>query len=278
MFELPEAKRIRREDLETSDDAGRPSVDDAALRASLQSHLARSLGLNLPDAKPATEVCAGATVLLPGTSLAPSARDDENKKDGVHGEFEFRLFSTTGAVPKVVLDVDDETRGEGDIIAKRPLSHYLATNIPAKLRQEYEMACVSGEDVLTRSRCRSWGLELPWKVTTITTIQEAKPAGGAAKDSTAVNEEAKRKRPGKKTRIALRKKERAVKEREQLTAKQEMDKSQHLKNKKMRINRAKKLRKRAKVKEKKLAAVEGDANDVGSDDESDGPDVAEDPC
>ncbi|PHH79858.1 hypothetical protein CDD80_3591 [Ophiocordyceps camponoti-rufipedis] len=271
MFDLPEAKRIRREDLEASDEESHNDVEkklDTALRESLQARLAKSLGELLPHAKPANEVDDERPISAAssaGAAIASCARDQE---DEVLGEFEFRLFSTAGSVPKITLNVDDRIDGEGNIVAKRPQSYYLATNIPEQLRREYEMACVSGDDVVARSRCRSWGLELPWKVTTITTVKKSILEDETTKDSVANTQTAKKKRPGKKTRIAQRKRERAARDREQLAAKQEMDKSEHLQNKKMRLNRTKKLRRRAKDKEKRLAAVTGDAHGAGPGDES----------
>ncbi|RDA84365.1 hypothetical protein CP532_2604 [Ophiocordyceps camponoti-leonardi (nom. inval.)] len=249
MFELPEAKRVRREDLEASDGISHISDDDtnAALRASLQAQLEKSLRFDLGDAKPTTNKVRGEEATL----QAP--RDlNEGGDDG--GEFDFRLFSTAGSVPKVVLDADSELPGDGDIVAKRPPTHYLAS-IPEELRKEYEVASVSGEDVLARSRCRSWGLELPWKVITITTISKAGLKSGLTMESAADAGAGKRKRPGKKTRIALRKRERVARERHDLKAKQEVEKAEHLKNKKTKLNRTKKLRRRAKDKEKKLATV-----------------------
>ncbi|RCI12040.1 hypothetical protein L249_0530 [Ophiocordyceps polyrhachis-furcata BCC 54312] len=246
MFELPEAKRVRREDLEASDGLSQISDDDTddAVRASLQAQLEKSLGFESCDVKSTTDK---------GSTLPVSrALNDEEKNDA--GEFEFRLFSTAGSVPKVVLDAGDEAPGEGDIVAKRPPTHYLAS-IPEKLRQEYEVSSVSGEDVLARSRCRSWGLELPWKVITVTTFSKARPDGGSTTESAGNTEPAKRKRPGKKMRIAMRKRERAARERHDLEVKQEVEKAEHLKNKKTKLNRAKKLRRRAKEKDKKMAAV-----------------------
>ncbi|RDA95647.1 hypothetical protein CP533_1134 [Ophiocordyceps camponoti-saundersi (nom. inval.)] len=251
MFEVPEAKRVRREDLEASDDVSQSSLDDtnnAALRASLQAQLEKSLGLELGDVRSSTDKVRN------DVSTSQTSRALDNKENEA-GEFEFRLFSTAGSAPTVVLDVDEEAAGEGDIVVKRPPSYYFAIDLPDRLRQEYEVASVSGEDVLARSRCRSWGLELPWKVTTITTVAKANPDSGSTAESSANRKADKRKRPGKKTRIALRKRERAARERHDLMVKQEMDKAEHLKIKKTKLNRAKKMRRRAKDKEKKLAAV-----------------------
>ncbi|KAF4592257.1 hypothetical protein GQ602_002556 [Ophiocordyceps camponoti-floridani] len=272
MFELPEAKRVRREDLEASDNESQNDLGknlDTALRESLQARLAKSLGELLPHAKkPANEVDGEGSTLAASSAGAATLSRALDPGDEAPDEFEFRLFSTAGSVPKITLDIEERAEGESNIVAKRPPSYYLATDIPEQLRQEYRMACISGEDVVARSRCRSWGLELPWKVTTITTVRNATPEDETAKESVANAKTANKKRPGKKTRIAQRRRGRAARDREQLAAKQEMDKSEHLKNKKMRLNRTKKLRRRAKDKEKRLAAVMGDAHGAGADDEA----------
>ena len=190
-----------------------------------------------------------------------------NKEDEDLGEFEFRLFSSATAAPKVILENDNEMQGEGQFVAKRHASYFLATDVPPELRKQYELAAVNGDEVLDRSRWRRWGLELPWKVSAvITTKRKAKP--GVEGMEPAMIDEApdavRRKRPGKKTRIAWRTKERAKKAQEETAMKKQMDKEEHLKDKKKRLNRLKKLRKRAKDKGKKMAA-QGEGETAESD-------------
>ncbi|UNI19016.1 hypothetical protein JDV02_005235 [Purpureocillium takamizusanense] len=298
MFELPQAKRVRREDLNRSGDSdwsGRESDEiDAELQALLNAQIARSLGFDVDAAvgPPADRPAAG--------SKGPFAASEADAKgqpegagghDGVDGdqdaadlgEFEFKLFSTSTAAPKVVLEDESAGQGDGDIVRKRPAQYYLVVDVPPERRKEYELAAVSGEDVLARSRQRSWGLEMPWKVIRIATttckagskgagVGSSKPPRGttaADDDDDEVEEARRRKRPGKKARIAQRIKERAKKQKQEAAKKQLVDKEEHLKDKKKRLNRLKKLRRRAKEKEKKQGGGGGGA-EGGSGSDSDG--------
>ncbi|PNY27209.1 Uncharacterized protein TCAP_02863 [Tolypocladium capitatum] len=283
MFELPEAKRVRREDLEGADgsgwgDEGEDGID-ADLQARLNAQIARSLGLDAGGVEP---------LHRPAEEPRPKAERPDaevtDNRDGADGtrnvdnqdedpdEFEFRLFSSAAAAPKVVLESNKEAQGEGGLVAQRPTSHFLVAHVPAELKRQYEFAAVSGEDVLHRSRSRSWGLELPWKVTAkITTTRKARPEDEATETGRIEEapDPAKRKRPGKKRRIALRTRERVKRAHEEAAAKKQMDKEEHLKDKKKRLNRLKKLRKRAKGKEKKMAAKGQGEEAAGSDTDSD---------
>lgn len=190
-----------------------------------------------------------------------STEDQAEEEDAADEEFAFRLFSTAKPTQKVVLEEDVEPQGEGGLVGPgRPLSYYVVTNLSAKERLEYDFAAVSGDEILARSKTRSWGMEMPWKVTTIRVTRKARPEDTKAKD------EAKRRRPGKKQRISLRKKAKVKEEKQQAAAQKLIEKEEHIKDKKKRMNRLKKLRRRAKDKEKKQG---GDAG-AGSGDESEG--------
>ena len=169
-----------------------------------------------------------------------------------------------------MLEDDNEPQGEAGLVTQRPLSAYVAPSLSQQQRENLEVAAVTGDEVLARSQCRRWGMELPWKVTH---IEIKKKAGSVAKITNPDDPDglAKRKRPGKKRRIALRMKERAKKEKAGEVAKKQEEKEEHLKEKKKRLNRAKKLRRKEKEREKKLGAHGGEgAVDVGGD--SDGSD------
>ncbi|KAF4509629.1 hypothetical protein G6O67_003778 [Ophiocordyceps sinensis] len=257
MFDLPDAKRVRREDITEALGTGwLDNSDDEGIKEELHARIGQALGLNLDVFSP--------------PSPPPKETGAEESQDEDLGEFEFRLFSTAGSKAKVVLQSEKEGQGEGGIVARRSSSHYLVPRLPAELRRQYEFAAVSGEDVLARSRQRTWGLELPWKVTRITTTTtspKARPTveAGAAADCT---ESAGRKRPGKKTRIALRKGDRARKQGEEKEAEKLLEKEERIKDKKKRLNRAKKLRQRAKDKEKKTAANGGGGEERSDSDGS----------
>ncbi|KAG6147813.1 hypothetical protein E4U25_004543 [Claviceps purpurea] len=273
MFDLPDAKRVRREDLDGSTaqswSDGANETIDTALEARLNAHIAKSLGLDSPQD---TSQAALRPQISPPLPRAQSAAQDDEPRDNDAGEFEFRLFSSR-LPAKVTLEDDSAPPQEGGLAHSRPQSFYLANHIPPALQNEYRFAAVSGEDVLLQSHRPSWGMAYPWKVTRIVVTRKAKGKSGST--STRVDADAdadmegqrrQKKRPGKKKRIAERKEMQALKEKNQMETKRALDKEEQLKEKKKRLNRIKKLRKRAKNKEMKT----GEKRDDGeSESESD---------
>ncbi|CCE27602.1 uncharacterized protein CPUR_01076 [Claviceps purpurea 20.1] len=273
MFDLPDAKRVRREDLDGSTaqswSDGANETIDTALEARLNAHIAKSLGLDSPQG---TSQAALRPQISPPLPRAQSAAQDDKPRDNDAGEFEFRLFSSR-LPAKVTLEDDSAPPQEGGLAHPRPQSFYLANHIPPALQNEYRFAAVSGEDVLLQSHRPSWGMAYPWKVTRIVVTRKAKGKSGST--STRVDADAdadmegqrrQKKRPGKKKRIAERKEMQALKEKNQMETKRALDKEEQLKEKKKRLNRIKKLRKRAKNKEMKT----GEKRDDGeSESESD---------
>lgn len=180
--------------------------------------------------------------------------------------YTFRLFSTAGPAPKVVLENHDRIV-EGKLARGKPLSYYLVTDLPPEKKHQYEMAAMSGEDIIARSKIREWGLELPWRVTNIKVTRKARPGEGVNLTRVDDEQQAKRKRLGKKSRIAMRKKARA-KEQAEAAAKQKMaDKEEQVKEKKKRLNKLKKARRKAKRKAGKGENGGGDESKDGSSDE-----------
>ncbi|KAG5749471.1 hypothetical protein H9Q69_010832 [Fusarium xylarioides] len=270
MFEVPEAKRVRREDLDKSDDGAENwSVDgicDAELRAKLNAQIARSLGLEIL-AEPAPDVAMKDCSLtgskescdndIGESEAIPAARGDEEE------EFVFRLFSKAPPSQKVVLEEDHGPTGDGTFVSGRPLTYYVVKNVSAERKHEYTVAAVSGDQVLARSHGRAWGLEIPWKVTKLVINRKAR-ADKKPQDEVAQT----KRRPGKKQRISLRKRAREMEERKAAEVKKLAEKEEHVKDKKKRMNRLKKLRKRAKAKGQKQALKEGDGDHDSSADSS----------
>ncbi|KAG6105611.1 hypothetical protein E4U14_005029 [Claviceps sp. LM454 group G7] len=275
MFDLPDAKRVRREDLDASTaqswSDGAYDTIDTALEARLNAQIAKSLGLDSPHD---TSQEPPRPQISPTLPRAQSAAQDDEPRDNDAGEFEFRLFSSR-LPTKVTLEDDSATPQEGGLAHPRPQSFYLANHIPPALQHEYRFAAVSGEDVLLQSHRPSWGMAYPWKVTRMVVTRRAKGKSGntstrvdadADADTDMEGQKRQRKRPGKKKRIAERKKMQALEEKNQMETKRALDKEEQLKEKKKRLNRIKKLRKRAKNKEMKT----GEKRDDGeSESESD---------
>ncbi|KAG6134808.1 hypothetical protein E4U38_002154 [Claviceps purpurea] len=275
MFDLPDAKRVRREDLDGSTaqswSDGANETIDTALEARLNAHIAKSLGLDSPQD---TSQAALRPQISPPLPRAQSAAQDDEPRDNDAGEFEFRLFSSR-LPAKVTLEDDSAPPQEGGLAHPRPQSFYLANHIPPALQNEYRFAAVSGEDVLLQSHRPSWGMAYPWKVTRIVVTRKAKGKSGntstrvdADADADMEGQRRQKKRPGKKKRIAERKEMQALKEKNQMETKRALDKEEQLKEKKKRLNRIKKLRKRAKNKEMKT----GEKRDDGESESESGSD------
>ncbi|WZH45066.1 uncharacterized protein QYS62_006107 [Fusarium acuminatum] len=266
MFEVPEAKRIRREDLNGSDDgADHDSTQDAELRAKLNAQMARSLGMDM-YIEPSYDVSTKES-RAPESNESKESDDDDNMVDAAgedhEEEFAFRLFSKAPPTQKIVLEEDTGPTGVGAFVAGRPLSYYVVTKVPARQKQEYTIAAMSGDQILAKSHERAWGLELPWKVTNTTVTRKA-----SSSDKTEVEVAEGRRRPGKKQRISLRKRAKAKEEKEAADAKKMAEKEEHIKDKKKRMNRLKKLRKKAKAKEQKQTSKgegRGQSPDSGDD-------------
>ncbi|KAJ4145584.1 hypothetical protein LMH87_004431 [Akanthomyces muscarius] len=278
MFELPEAKRVRREDLGDPDDSGANGDGalghDEAMQARVNAQIAAALGLDDDDDGNDDEPLEDNSESHAQDTDAVDV-DDNGEHDTEQG-YEFNLFSTASAggpagPAKVILEDENADLGDGAFVRPRPLSHYAAKTPSAKQKEQYSYAAVTADDIVQWSAQPSWGMAMPWKVVSISATRKAKP-GDKSVDILMENidEAAKRKRPGKKQRILLRQRKKTKAQAAEDAAKKEMEKEEHIKDKKKRLNRIKKLRKRAKGKEKKLAnGDEADAADVASDSDGD---------
>ena len=250
---------VRRDELYSSDaeeDLVSHGQEDAAVRAKLNERLSRMFSLDIPSSG------------MPGSRESDEELPDapEEAQDQDEPAFEFRLFSTTtGSAQKVVVDEPDE--GDGAILSLRPQSFYLKQDFTPEELERFREAAVDYADIVRGAQQRAWGLEVPWRVTKITltsgkTIKSSIHKGTGSEITS--EEPEKRKRPGKKRRIALRikekerkQKEEARKAKEEEAAKHRLTKEEHLREKKKRLNREKKLKRRQKEKEKKLAGKTG---------------------
>ncbi|AEO62659.1 8219fa1a-9cb8-4db2-8826-d286493f0173 [Thermothielavioides terrestris] len=276
MFELPDAKRVRRDELyESSSDRHsspeRDDAEDAELRAKLNARLSGLLSVDLGPPGPAP---ATTNIGSQSPDGANQAGVDSEPKAAAKPEFEFRLFSTSAPSQKVVLVPDDEEfKYDGPAISQRPLSHYIRGELTPREREQFRFAAVTAHDVRAWAQQRAWGLEVPWRVTklTVTAVGGKGATGPAAAAPAAADgllrqqsiegsqgmektKTKKKTRPGKKSRIVLRKRKKAKEEAAAALEKQRMSKEEHLREKKKRLNREKKLKRRRKEKEKKLAA------------------------
>ena len=233
------------------------------MRAKLDAQLARAFALDDYSLTPASDPLEGrqppeSNSLKPGGG-GGTVSDDEAREE----EFEFRLFSTQNSTAKIVLKEDDILAGgEGGLVApERPLSYYVASEATAEQLAQFEAAALTGDEVLERSKQRWWGMEMPWRVTSAVASTRKNLNAGDAENGDAMqipDEGNRKKRPGKKKRIAVRTKLRAQRERDMATKKKleeeerlKVEKEQHIMEKKQRLNRQRKLKRRAKEREKK---------------------------
>jgi hypothetical protein len=111
--------------------------------------------------------------------------------------------------------------------------------------------------VLRGKEVRHWGLEVPWRVKSIT-VKSSKKLAGSREVLVEVRQdadEASKKKPGKKRRIILREKKREIEKREEQKRKEKENKEEAEREKRTRRNREKKVKK--KMKEKALKAGNG---------------------
>ncbi|TVY36962.1 hypothetical protein LOCC1_G008601 [Lachnellula occidentalis] len=270
MFDVPDAKRVRRSDLyaRSQSSSPTPSEPDPELEAQLQARLASLYG---------SAFDTSATTSTSNPSAVPNGKPQpDTEAEDEPAEFEFRLFSS-GKIDetkpqKIVLEVEEEETGEGSFLRKRDATYYFAEKAVGEQKWKFESAALSGEEILDLAKRRAWGLEVPWRVTVLKTTGKSKNTRGGA--DTMVKAEAggeiKRRRPGKKSRIILRQKKKKSDEIEEKKRRAEELKDETEREKRTRRNREKKVKKKMKEKAKKAkgaGAEVADGSGASSDDD-----------
>ncbi|KAI2621733.1 hypothetical protein GGR54DRAFT_599552 [Hypoxylon sp. NC1633] len=257
MFEVPDAKRVRRKDLRDSDsdeDITRDVQQDSSLRGKLNEQLSGLLDFSFTtNADVETQQSPEPQIVDAGEDPP----DDGSEKSGEEA-FTFRLFRGEESSRKVVLEpqsagVENNSKC-AFVVSRRPNSYYFAGEPSPRVANEFKAAAVTADYLLQDAQKRRWGLEKPWKVTRISIITDERKGAldsSLTRETTNGTGKQRKKRPGKKRRIILRTREKAKKEQEDANKRQLVEKEEHLKEKKKRLNRQKKLRQRAKEKEKK---------------------------
>ncbi|EOA88446.1 hypothetical protein ACJQWK_02159 [Exserohilum turcicum] len=238
MFQLPGAKRVRRDELHSPTSSPRSSPDPDL------EELLRSKAL--------TEFAYTTTAADDVAAGDAAAHSDEE-------ETELRLFAAPSNAPsqthKIRLSSPAADGGEPAILVKKPQSYYFADEPTSEEEAAFQAAAIDGKGVLELAKLPWPGCALPWKVRTIS------PAGmkrevlvGHPPMLATVEEKAhKRTRRSKKSRIAVRQKLQAAKEKESEQARLAQEKEEAEREKKTRRNREKKLKKKAKEQAKKAA-------------------------
>ncbi|KAI9646504.1 hypothetical protein NHQ30_004497 [Ciborinia camelliae] len=263
MFDLPDAKRVRRSDLYTrsssSPEPSSPIDPDASAR--FHEQLASLYGA-IPSHSYATEC-----VLTPENNNAPHLPPSEDDQDQEE-EFDFRLFSNDKE-GKVVLKEEAADKGVF-IVKERNKSYYFTGPIEGKRREEYAIAAISGEDVLQGRTHRYWGLEVPWRVRVLKVgIDGQKMVGNNGLGVSNSSNMKKKGKVGKKRRIILREKRRENEAQQEAMTKEKESKEEAEREKRARKNREKKVKRKAKEKALKAAAGGIDQTGLGVDGEDD---------
>ncbi|THC90968.1 hypothetical protein EYZ11_009576 [Aspergillus tanneri] len=285
MFDLPSAKRVRREQL-LSRDSSSPSPSPPPESALSEAHQRLGELLNLD------------TFVAP-VDLTPSQPDQDEEEEQ---EFEFRLFSApaktqkhdasqaqtqatsskgtngdqTHVTQKLRIRLRSPTPGVGGIEDGgfvnpfRGWGYYFSTptlfgtggNEDPQLavkRKQFADVAVSGHDMLTRATVSWPGCHLPWRVVRLKRQHTKLPRGSEDTTIVASNVESQdrspksRTKPGKKRRLQLRKRVKAAEQANETEA-----------EKRNRKNRERKIKRRQKAREMKAAAAAGQAPDVSS--------------
>ncbi|KAF2263662.1 hypothetical protein CC78DRAFT_617449 [Lojkania enalia] len=237
MFAIPSAKRIRRDQLQSPLSSLRSSPDPTL------NELLRSRAHN--EFTFTTDQQDSITI------------NAHVESDGE--ETELRLFapscSTAPESHKIRISSPDATTREPGFIVKKPRSYYFTAEITSRRERELKASAISGDMIVELSKEPWPGCALPWKVRTIS------PAGikkavlvGDPKTIVRVEERVKkRRRKGKKSRIALRKKLQATKDKKAEQERMTKEKEDAEREKRTRRNREKKVKKKSRDKAKKLA-------------------------
>ncbi|KAL9629629.1 MAG: hypothetical protein Q9164_006798, partial [Protoblastenia rupestris] len=245
---------VRRDDLVQSDaSCSQPQSPNASLQAQYLERLGAQY--NLPATGPTLEA-EEATV-----------EDPVGQKGAGHPTdgYDFRLFLKS-ARPRAPTDPDEAiqritlrspTPGNdepGFIISRRPDKYYFIGSVSSEQADQYRQAAVSYEDLITWSRTRWRGCELPWRVTVFKSSISSKVL--KVQHTNVTSNAKKRTRSGKKRRIVIRKhkaKEMALKS---VAQRSQAEKEEAEKDKRNKKNRERKMKRRQKEREKKAQQLQ----------------------
>ncbi|XRM42824.1 hypothetical protein ABZX51_006036 [Aspergillus tubingensis] len=308
MFDLPSAKRVRREELlSRTSTSPSPSPPPESSLTDVHQRLGALLDID--------------SLLAPPSDDNPTPQPTTNADEEEEQEFEFRLFSapaksssknedqasaavesssTATQAQKLRIRVRSPTPGAVGVEDGRFVNpfrgwgyYFSAPGMMAgekedelrrleeeerlrEKRRQFEDVAVSGVQVVGFSGVSWPGCHLPWRVVTLKSEKKSKGAAVTCAKDPAERAPTSLKKPGKKRRIQLRKRVSAAEERK----KKEEEKKLLEAEKRNRKNREKKIKRRQKAREEKAAkaAAAGAAGeapagqmdvDVSSDEGSD---------
>ncbi|KAL8674589.1 MAG: hypothetical protein Q9168_001032 [Polycauliona sp. 1 TL-2023] len=244
MSEFQSAKSVRRSELRSrSSSAASTSIDEAKEQWRHKLDLAYKAAISEQSTCDTTGTCVTPPEM-------PGDLDEE--------AYEFQLFSqksrqsaaSTLQPPKILLrSPSPETKEPGFVRIARSQDFYFTGAVTLHDRRQYQEAAIEGERVLSESQTAWPGSQLYWRLTTLTCPPEKQ--GNANPEISGTVPAGKRKRPGKKRRIAVRIKTQARRKREEVIRVAEAEKTEFLTEKRTRRNREKKLKRREKARNEK---------------------------
>ncbi|KAL9580135.1 MAG: hypothetical protein Q9212_004670 [Teloschistes hypoglaucus] len=243
MWDPHETKSVRRSDLRSSSSSPDSALSDgeAAIRWRRQLDQIYEVEVTEP-------ICAAI---------------DEPPED----TYDFKLFSaskpkndagatTATLLPKVVLRSPEPESGEpGFVRPRRPEGYYFTGARSREEQEQYSDVAIEGGDIVKQSQLKWPGWELPWRVTTIKVNSRKRVPEAATQPEP--GDSGKRKRMGKKRRIAIRVKLQTHKKKEESTKRTEVEKEVLEREKRSRRNREKKIKRREKARALKKGPEDG---------------------
>ncbi|KAJ5644198.1 uncharacterized protein N7484_006705 [Penicillium longicatenatum] len=280
MFDFPEAKRVRRDEVRPRASSRSPSPVNESILQDAHTRLGKLLDLD-------GLLEASTTVNIPEDTPEQAGGEDDEQ------EFEFRLFSapanfntaqTSGeeagesnkvstGVQRLRIRLRSPTPGDPSdgrfVKASRGWQYYFSTpslwsssveledqTSQSEKREQIEDMAVTGEHILTWAKSQPWpGCHIPWRVIHLKRHQTKLPRKDKDVPVYVIEGEPPskspktRKKPGKKRRLLLRKRAVAA----QMAKDTEAEK-------RTRKNRERKIKRRQKAREQKAAA--GTAGDT----------------
>ncbi|KIV83455.1 hypothetical protein PV11_05478 [Exophiala sideris] len=264
MFEVPDAKRIKRSELFQGDISPQSlsrstspiAADDQEEATPSKVDYGFEYDFITPDAKSAQP------------TETEAAHEPSNEDNNEEQEFDFRLFTTApkhpsqpirlSATPPPTDPTETPTLDQANFIRpNRPDSYYftsaLAPESTQTLKSQYATAALSTTDVLSLATSTKWpGTALPWRCIHVKLTKPTNPSQGRDRKSVTQqldsSTDSRRSRPSKKRRILLRKR---LALRANLAAQAGHDEEAE-REKRTRRNREKKVKRKEREKRKKL--------------------------
>ncbi|KAI4276751.1 MAG: hypothetical protein LQ337_002277 [Flavoplaca oasis] len=249
MSDLQEAKCVRRSEIRS-----RSTSLDSASSNEAKEQWRHKLDLAYKDAL---------SKQLTHNVHAPDGSPSEIPCSQEEEAYEFQLFSqrsrpSTISAPqpsKVLLrSPSPEAKEPGFVRPARSQNFYLTGPVTTEARKRFQEAAIEGQHVMRQSQTMWPGSWVPWRLNTFTL-----PAYKRVNTHPRLLETSrggKRKRPGKKRRLAVRTKIQTRKKREEVVRLAEADKAAFHAEKRSRRNREKQLKRREKARNQKKAQAE----------------------